>query len=193
MPFSDLREFVNKLDEADELARVHKEVDPKYEVGAICKTIHDKGRQALFFEKVRGCSMPVATELLGTFKRIAIAIDADEKDLFTEVMERTKRSIEPTIVSDGPCKEIILKGNDVDLDRLPWITWNKTEKAPYITDAVTLLITPSSLIPLHSEGVTAKLFVDATKSKDFRSEGLALPPEDVWQKVKANWDSYFVA
>jgi UbiD family decarboxylase len=91
MPFSDLREFVDKLDEAGELARVRKEVDPKYEVGAICKTIHDKGRQALFFEKVRGCSMSVATELLGTFKRIAIAIDADEKDLFTEVMERTKR------------------------------------------------------------------------------------------------------
>jgi len=142
MPFSDLREFVNKLDDAGELARVRKEVDPKYEVGAICKTIHDKGRQALFFEKVRGCSMPVATELLGTFKRIAIAIDADEKDLFTEVMERTKGSIEPTIVSDGPCKEIILKGNDVDLDRLPWITWNKTEKAPYITAGLVIVKDP---------------------------------------------------
>jgi len=142
MPFSDLREFVNKLDEAGELARVRKEVDPKYEVGAICKTIHDKGRQALFFEKVRGCSMPVATELLGTFKRIAIAIDANETDLFTEVMERTKRSVEPTIVSDGPCKEIILKGNDVDLDRLPWITWNKTEKAPYITAGLVIVKDP---------------------------------------------------
>ena len=47
MPFSDLREFISKLDEAGELARVRKEVDPKYEVGAICKTIHEKGRKAL--------------------------------------------------------------------------------------------------------------------------------------------------
>src|SRR5262245_27856849 len=94
MPFSDLREFVCKLDEVGELAHVRKEVDPRYEVGAICKTIHNKGRQALLFERVRGCSMPVATELLGTFKSIAIAIDADEHDLFTQVMERTKRSIE---------------------------------------------------------------------------------------------------
>ena len=76
MPFSDLREFISKLEEAGELARVRKEVDPKYEVGAICKTIHEKGRKALLFEKVRGCSMPVATELLGTFKRIALAIGA---------------------------------------------------------------------------------------------------------------------
>jgi UbiD family decarboxylase len=64
MPFSDLREFVSKLDEAGELAHVRKEVDPKYEVGAICKTIREKGRQALLFERVRGCSMPVATELI---------------------------------------------------------------------------------------------------------------------------------
>ena len=69
-----------------------------------------KGRQALFFDKVRGCSMPVVDRVAGTFKRIAIAIETDEKDLFTEVMERTKASVEPTIVSDGPCKEIILKG-----------------------------------------------------------------------------------
>ena len=43
-----------------------------------------------------------------------------------------------------------------------------------------------------SEGVTAKMFVDATKSKDFRSKGLALSPEEIWQQVKKNWDSYFV-
>jgi len=142
MPFEDLRQFVTALDEAGELARVKREVDPKFEVGAICKTIHDKGRQALLFEKVRGCSMPVFTESLGTFKRIALAIDADETDLFTEVMERTKKSVTPTIVKDGPCKEVILKGKDVDLDRLPWITWNKTEKAPYITAGLVIVKDP---------------------------------------------------
>ena len=122
--------------------KLSKEVDPKFEVGAICKTIHEKGRQALLFEKVRGCSMPVLTESLGTFKRIALAIGADETDLFTEVMQRTKHSIEPVIVADGPCKEVILKGNDVDLDRLPWMTGNKTEKAPYITAGLVIVKDP---------------------------------------------------
>src|SRR3954469_13936239 len=109
MPYEDLRQFVTALDQAGELARVKKEVDPKFEVGAICKTIHDKGRQALLFEKVRGCTMPVLTESLGTFKRIAMAIDADESDLFTEVMARTKKPIAPVVVKNGPCKEVILK------------------------------------------------------------------------------------
>jgi len=46
MPFADLREYLNALEKAGELARVKKEVDPKFELGAICKTIHEKGRKA---------------------------------------------------------------------------------------------------------------------------------------------------
>ena len=142
MPFADLQEFVDKLDKEGELGRVRKEVDPKFELGALCKTVHEKGRKALLFEKVRGNSMPVVTELLGTFKRIAMAIDTDETDLFSEIVERTKVSVEPTVVKDGPCKEVILKGKDVDLDRLPWITWNKTEKSPYITAGMVIVKDP---------------------------------------------------
>jgi UbiD family decarboxylase len=162
MPFEDLREFVNALDQAGELARVKREVDPKFEVGAICKTIHDKGRQALLFEKVRGCTMPVLTESLGTFRRIAMAIDADETDLFTEVMERTKKSVEPVVVKDGPCKEVILKGNDVDLDRLPWITWNKTEKAPYITAGLVIVKDPE-----HGRNLGCHRMMYANKNQTF--------------------------
>src|SRR3989304_3925013 len=113
MPFADLREFVDKLDKEGELGRVRKEVDPKFELGALCKTVHDKGRKALLFEKIRGSSMPVVTELRGTFKRIALDIDTDAADLFSAVVERTKESIKPTVVRDGPCKEVILKGKDV--------------------------------------------------------------------------------
>ena len=86
MPFADLREYLNALEKAGELARVKKEVDPKLELGAICKTMHKKGRKALLFDRVRGSSMPVVTELLATFNRIAMALETDESDLFKEVM-----------------------------------------------------------------------------------------------------------
>ena len=142
MPFSDLREYLNKLEKQGDLARVKKEVDPKYEVGAICKTAHDKGRKALLFERVRGCSMPVVVDLLATFNRIATAIETQETDLFKEVVDRTKEGVEPKIVKTGPCKDIILKGKDVDLTTLPWITWNKTEKSPYITAGLVIVKDP---------------------------------------------------
>jgi 4-hydroxy-3-polyprenylbenzoate decarboxylase len=82
MPFGDLREYLAKLAELDELATVRKEVDPKYEVGAVCKAAHERGRKALYFERVRGASMPVVTELLTTLKRLSIALETDETDLF---------------------------------------------------------------------------------------------------------------
>lgn len=142
MPFSDLREYIDKLDKEGELARVRKEVDPKFELGAICKTAHEKGRKALLFDRVRGTSMPVVTELLTTFKRIAMALETDESDLFKEVVERTKKPVEPKVVNTGPCKEVIWKGKDVDLTKLPWITWNKTEKAPYLTAGMVIVKDP---------------------------------------------------
>ena len=142
MPFSDLRQYLQKLDADGDLARIHKEVDPNYEVGAICKTAHEKGRKALYFERVRGSSMPVVTELLSTTKRIATALDTDEKSLFAQVIDRTKKLVDPVIVQNGPCKEIILKGSDVDLSKLPWITWNKTEKAPYLTAGLVIVKDP---------------------------------------------------
>jgi UbiD family decarboxylase len=157
MPFADLREYLNALEKAGELAQVKKEVDPKFELGAICKTIHEKGRKALLFDRVRGSSMPVVTELLATFNRIAMALETDESDLFKGVMERTKSPVEPKIVKTGPCKEIIWKGNEVDLAKLPWITWNKTEKAPYLTAGMVVVKDPEYG---RDVGVYRMMFVD---------------------------------
>jgi 2,5-furandicarboxylate decarboxylase 1 len=142
MPYRDLTEYVGKLEQLGELARVHKEVDPKYEIGAVCNAAHDRGRKALLFERVRGTSMPVVTELLTTLRRMAIALETDETDLFGECVNRIKKPIPPKIVGDGPCKEIILKGRDVDLGKLPWITWNRTEVAPYLTAGLVIVNDP---------------------------------------------------
>ena len=142
MPFSDLRQYLQKLEADGDLARIHREVDPNFEMGAICKTAHEKGRKALYFDRVRGSSMPVVTELLSTTKRIATALDTDEKSLFADVIARTKRLVDPVVVPNGPCKEIILKGTEVDLAKLPWITWNQTEKAPYLTAGLVIVKDP---------------------------------------------------
>jgi 2,5-furandicarboxylate decarboxylase 1 len=142
MPFGDMREYLAKLAELEELATVRKEVDPKYEVGAVCKSAHERGRKALYFERVRGASMPVVAELLTTLKRLSIALETDETDLFLECVKRTEKLIPPKIVDRGACKEIIQKGKDVDLDRLPWITWNRTEVAPYLTAGLVIVKDP---------------------------------------------------
>lgn len=142
MAISSLRDYVEKLEKEGELLRVRKEVDPKYELGALCKAAHDRGRKTLLFERVRGSSMPVITELFSTLKRIAMVLETDDRDLFKEVSERTRALIDPTVVTDSPCKEVILKGKEVDLTRLPWITWNRTETAPYLSAGLVIIKDP---------------------------------------------------
>jgi len=59
MPFSDLRQFLNCLDERGELLYIRDEVDPKQEIAAYIRKTSDTAGPALFFEKVRGFGMPV--------------------------------------------------------------------------------------------------------------------------------------
>jgi UbiD family decarboxylase len=98
-------------------------------------------------------------------------------------------------VKGSRMKHIFVFDDDIDImspEEVEWAIATRVQADKdifIIPNSFGLRLDPSAT----AEGVTAKLFVDATKSKDFRSEGLALPPEDVWQKVKANWDSYFVA
>ena len=96
-------------------------------------------------------------------------------------------------VKGSRMKHIFVFDDDIDIMSPEEVEWAiatrvQADKDVFIIpNTFGLRLDPSAT----AEGVTAKMFVDATKSKDFRSEGLALPPEDVWQRVKKNWDSYF--
>ena len=56
MPFADLREYLNALEKAGELARVKKEVDRKFELGAICKTITKRAGRRCY--RSEGLALP---------------------------------------------------------------------------------------------------------------------------------------
>jgi len=69
--------------------------------------------------------------------------------------------VEPKIVKTGPCKEVIRKGNEVDLAKLPWITWNKTEKAPYLTAGMVVVKDPEYG---RNVGVYRMMFADRNRT-----------------------------
>ena len=80
---------------------------------------------APFFQKIK--DYPKGYRILGgplaSFKRLAIALDlnpdASWKEIFRAYDERKKHIIKPRLVKDGPCKENIYSGDEVDLYRLP--------------------------------------------------------------------------
>ncbi|HEX8710375.1 MAG TPA: menaquinone biosynthesis decarboxylase, partial [Terracidiphilus sp.] len=77
MAYRDLRQFLHKLEKEGELKRVSAEIDPILEITEITDRAVKANGPALLFEKPRGSRMPVVTNLVGTQRRIELALETD--------------------------------------------------------------------------------------------------------------------
>ena len=66
----DLRGFLELLEARGQLRRISAPVDPDLELAAIADRVLGCGGPALLFENVKGSSIPVAVNLLGTLERV---------------------------------------------------------------------------------------------------------------------------
>ena len=130
----DLREFLKVLEEEHELQKIKIEVDPKHELGAICKIHNERPNSpALLFESVKGHTIPVVGQLLASDRRVALALGLSQENVFNETVQRASNPIAPKLVSKGACQDIVFEGADVDLTKLPLCTNNPRDGGPYIT------------------------------------------------------------
>ncbi|HEU5464927.1 MAG TPA: UbiD family decarboxylase [Candidatus Binatia bacterium] len=130
----DLREFLKVLEEEHELQKIKVEIDPKHELGAICKIHNERPNSpALLFERVKGHKIPVVGQLLATDKRVALALNLPREHVFDETVRRAAKPLPPRRIPQGPCQEIIFEGADVDLGNLPICTNNPNDGGQYIT------------------------------------------------------------
>jgi len=120
MAFRDLREFIEVLEKEKQLVRVKREVDWNLEAGAIIRRAYELLERATLFEKVKdapGCRMMGGP--CGTYARMALAMgmsaDTPVKEIANEIDKRIANPIKPMLVSKGPCKENIIKGDDINL------------------------------------------------------------------------------
>ncbi len=125
MPFKDIREYINKLEEAGEAVKINEEIDWNLEAGAIIRRAAEKSLPAPFFQKIK--DYPQGYRLIGNlaanFRRMAIMMDmhpdTHPKELINEYIIRKKQQIKPIVVKDGPCKENIHIGKEADLFEFP--------------------------------------------------------------------------
>jgi UbiD family decarboxylase len=130
----DLREFLKVLEEEHELQKIKVEVDPKHELGAICKIHNERPNSpALLFENVKGHTIPVVGQLLASDRRVALALGLSQENVFNETVQRASSPIAPKLVSKGASQEVVFDGADVDLTKLPLCTNNPRDGGPYIT------------------------------------------------------------
>jgi 4-hydroxy-3-polyprenylbenzoate decarboxylase len=154
MAYSDLREFIAALEKAGELKRIPFEVDPRLEITEFADRAVKAGGPALLFEKPKGYNVPVLINSLASEKRMQIALQVDQ---FQEIADRISEYLQmqmpqgllgklsmlpklaemgsffPKKVSSGPCQEVVLKGDQIDLRQIPVLTCWPQDGGPYIT------------------------------------------------------------
>ena len=161
MAYGSLRDFMAQLEAGGKLVRVQEPVSTDLEMTEIQTRLLAEGGPAVLFEnpineKGEACQMPVLVNLFGTVERVAEGMNRKPEELrevgetlaflrqpeppegFREAMGmlpvlKTVMTMRPKTVSKAPCQEVVLTGDDIDLDKLPIQTCWPGEPAPLIT------------------------------------------------------------
>ena len=161
MAFSSLRDFIDRLERDGRLVRVSEPVSPTLEMTEIQTRLLAEGGPAVMFENVvrddgTAFDMPVLVNLFGTVERVAWGMNR-EPDQLREIGEtlaflrqpeppggwrdalkalpllKSVMTMKPKTVKSAPCQDVVLGGDDIDLNRLPVQTCWPGEPAPLIT------------------------------------------------------------
>ena len=98
----------------------------------------------VIFDRVKGYSIPVVTNLSGSRKRLAMAFGVQEKDLWAEYSRRMKSPIPEKVIKESPAREKVLTGEQVDILQFPILTHFQEDPAPYLTAGMILSADPDS-------------------------------------------------
>jgi UbiD family decarboxylase len=141
----DLRSFLDYLYEKGELARLPGPVDPRFEVAAYIRKSSDVGGPAFLFQSAVGSEMRLAGGVFSSPSKAEHALRADgPRQALERFMEGLERPIPPVLVDDGPSQEVVLLGDDVDLNALPIPTYSKQDPGPFITVGVGIAKDPET-------------------------------------------------
>jgi UbiD family decarboxylase len=136
--YNDLRGYLKLLELKNLLYRVTGEVDPKFEIGAIAARSLERKGPGLIFENITGYTgIPLVTNIISTTQQLAVAFntEADEEMIQRRVVGGMNHRIPSRTLETGPCKEVIIKGDDLDIDILPTPVWHELDGGRFVGTA----------------------------------------------------------
>jgi len=135
--YRDLRDFLRTLEKEGELERITTEVDPVLEITEITDRTVKAGGPALLFERPKGSRVPAVTNLVGSERRMNLALGVKSAEEVAErvssfldmqspqgLLEKVKMlpklaemgSFFPKTVRSGECQEVVRTENFSLLD-----------------------------------------------------------------------------
>jgi 2,5-furandicarboxylate decarboxylase 1 len=128
------REFLERLRSAQQLIDIHQPVDIRH-VG----TLVDQSDKALLFHHVIGYDMPLLSGIIRTQQRAMMAMGCESYAEIEQMLARgIQNPIPPRYVETSATKEVIYKGDDVDLFRLPVPMSSIYDGGPMITAGIVI-------------------------------------------------------
>jgi 4-hydroxy-3-polyprenylbenzoate decarboxylase len=142
MAYDQLSAFLQELSDARDLARIAEEVSPDGDIAALTTRVRQERGDgpALVFERVAGSSIPVVTNLLGSYARVCRALGTDSLDAVADRLSETAQpkpargwfdqlrnlprfreigGLPPRVVRMAPCQQVVRLGRDIRMDEFP--------------------------------------------------------------------------
>lgn len=139
-----LREFIGELEAAKELIRVKDELSSQWEISAAINILKNKYDKAILFERVRGYDVPVVANILGSRKKLAMALGVGEDEYEAAYLERKDKLIKPELREGGLPDEVSIN-RDVDILKvMPALTHNEKDAGPYLSSSFTVARDPET-------------------------------------------------
>ena len=112
----DLREYISKLKKSKEIKIIKKKVSTKFEIAGI--TAKADGTSALLFQNIKQNNFNLVSNLVGTRKRFALAVNSKENKIHESIFTSIKKAKKPKIINSGKFFENTSK----NLSELPIVT-----------------------------------------------------------------------
>lgn len=162
MKYRDLRDFIAQLEKAGDLKRIQTPISTHLEMTEISDRVLRAEGPALLFEQAthlgKPSSMPVLANLFGTPQRVAWGMGADNisalrdvgellatlrepepprglKDAFSKIsmLKAALWDMAPKNIKHPACQEIVIEGDEVNLDDIPLQYCWPGDAAPLLT------------------------------------------------------------
>ena len=153
MAYRDLREYLAVLENKGLLCHIEAEVDKDWEISAVCRrtfrSIPERNRPALMFDRIKGHDIPLVVGILGGSREIyATALETEVGNVLDKWESGTKNPLKARLVKSAPCQEVVHRGEEVNFEMLPAPVWTVgQDPGAYHTSPFVISKDPETGIP----------------------------------------------
>lgn len=142
-----LRGYIELIREHKLLLDIQKEIDPLTNLAGIAYRAENELGKGTLFHNLKGFpGWRAVSYMCGSREKMALGLGTTKDKALVELGARVSRGlVKPKVVQDGPVKEVILKGDNADLGRIPIHVHSDSDRGvPFIGSAMQTVKDPET-------------------------------------------------